>query len=492
MRSEARNGLRRCAAAIVVVAGVHAFSHGSAAASASPLLRAGAAPLLASALAADLVPLFVPPDTLRLERALEIALASSPELRHAEAQALGASAGRLEGWGRLVPSILVSTGIARGAALQRTATDPLSGRIVDLPEDEVELWRTYATQAAVSADWTLFTGGQQLLQIRRAEHEARAARLTLAAARARVGAGVTLAYLDALEADALRRVRQADLERAGALVDAAEARFEVGEAPEIDVLQARVGMNDADLALMEAEIQAEAARLVLAQYLAGGAPADGVLLAPARPAVLEWEPERIRACALRHSAELEAHAARARAGGTARTAAAWSFLPTIRAGATWARSEFGQTRDAITSEPRNENTTYRLTMSWTPLDQPGHWLANRRRAAALEAETAAALAVRRPAVERQVEMSLTRLQRARLLRERSELNLELAARQREHAAERYRVGVAPITEMIQAEALAREAERQAVTARFADLRALAEIETAAGVSLDALEQACAG
>ncbi len=100
-----------------------------------------------------------------------------------------------------------------------------------------------------------------------------------------------------------------------------------------------------------------------------------------------------------------------RAGGVARTAAAWAFLPTVTLGATWARSELGQTRDAITSAPRNEQGYYRLTLSWSPLDQPGRWMAQRR-----------------PAVARQVELSLTRLSRARLLRERSELNVELAAR----------------------------------------------------------------
>lgn len=423
-------------------------------------------------------------DTLRLDRALRIALASSPDLRQAEAQARAASAGRLEGWGRLLPSVSVSAGLSRGGVLQRTATDPLTGGIVDLPDSLVHLRETFGTQAAVNADWTVFAGGQHYLAIRRVEHEAAAARLNLAAARARIGAGVKLAYLDALEADALLRVRQADVERAAALVEAAQARFGVGEAPEIDVLQARVALNDADLALSEAEVQAEGTRLALLQYVGGDISDDVVLLAPAPPAVVEWAPERIRGCALRHSAELAALGASARASSTARTAAAWSFLPTIRVGATWARSEFGMTRDAITSEPRNQQTFYRVTMSWAPLDQPGQWLANRRRAAALEAESAAALAIRRPAVERQVQLGLTRLQRARLLRERSELNLELAARQREQASERYRLGLAPITEMIQAETLAREAERQAVSARFADQRALAELENAAAVSLE--------
>jgi outer membrane protein len=449
-------------------------------------------PVIASAVALEALPLTMPQDTLRLEQALRVALASSPELRQAEAQAYAAGAARLEGWGRLLPSLYVSAGLAQGGVLQRTATDPITGGIVDLPDSLVHLRETFGTQAAVSAEWTVFAGGQQLLNIRRAEQETRAAGLWLDAARARIAASVKLAYLDVLEAEALLRVREADVERGHALVEAAEARFEVGEAPEIDVLQARVGWNEAELALADAHVRAVGARLGLLQYLEGAAAADVVLLPPASPTVVDWDLARIRTCALHHSPELAAWRAYADAGTTTRRATSWSFLPIVRLGATWARSEFGMTRDAITLAPRNEQTYYRVSMSWAPLDQPGQWLANRRRGAALEAERAAGLAARRPEVGLRVETSLAGLQRARLLQERVAVNLQLAARQREQASERYRLGLAPITEMIQAEALAREAERQAVTARFADLRALAELEAAAGVTLEDLEQQCPG
>jgi outer membrane protein TolC len=101
------------------------------------------------------------------------------------------------------------------------------------------------------------------------------------------------------------------------------------------------------------------------------------------------------------------------------------------------------------------------------------------------------VAARRPALVREVETALARIRRARMLEERSTLNLALAERQREPAAERYRLGVAPITETIQAEALAREAERQAVTAEFARRRAVAELERAAAVRFDDPSFPCA-
>jgi outer membrane protein TolC len=150
----------------------------------------------------------------------------------------------------------------------------------------------------------------------------------------------------------------------------------------------------------------------------------------------------------------------------------------------WGRSELGGTTEALRFDPRNETTTYSMSLSWNPLLQPGQWVGNRQRARAAEVEATAALAARRPALVREVEVALSQIRRARMLEERSVLNLVLAERQREQAAERYRLGVAPITEVIQAEALAREAERQGVTAEFARRRAIAELERAAAIRLD--------
>jgi outer membrane protein TolC len=461
---------------------------------AGPVAWGAYLPLLAALVALPLRAQ-VPPaagDTLTLERAVALALARSPELAQAEARSAMAAAGRYDQWGRLVPSLFISAGALQQDVLQRTATDPITGGIVALPDSLIRARNTFGSSGAISLDWTVFDGGQRLLGIRRAGRDAAAAEHALEAARARVAAGVSLAYLDVLEADAHLRVRQSEVERAQSLAEAAEVRFQVGEAPEIDVLQARLTSSDAELALLEAEESLEAARLGLAEYLGGGGVglAGAVLTPPAPPARLD--DEALRRCLIDGSHELAGLRERVRSAGLQASASSWAFLPTVRVGSTWSRSEFGSTRDAVTLEPRNERRDYRVTFSWSPLDQPGRWVGDRQRARAQEAEADAALAARRPALAREVELGLGRLRRAALLRERSALNLELAARQREQAAERYRLGLAPLTETIQAEALAREAERQGVAARFAERRALAELERAAGVRVHGPGARCGG
>jgi putative ABC transport system ATP-binding protein len=424
-------------------------------------------------------------DTLRLEDAVETALSASPELRGAEARAASAGAGRWDAWGRFLPSVTFWTDFAGQEAINRTGMDPITGAPVLLPEDQVSAQELFQTRGGVNLGWTVLDGGQRLWQMRRARREADAGFASLEGARARIAAGVTLAYLNVLEAEAQSRVRAAEVERANALVEDAQARFDVGQSPEIDVLQARLAASDAELALEEALAAAEAARLGLLEYLEPGLDPDVALAPPAAaPVVDRLSDDQLRQCALQGSADLAGLRARADAARMESAAWGWSVLPTIRLGVGWGRSELGGTREALRVDPRNETTTYSMSINWTPLSQPGQWVGNRQRARAAEAEAEAALAARRPALVREVEVALSQIRRARMLEERSVLNLELAARQREQAAERYRLGVAPITETIQAEALAREAERQAVTAEFARRRAVAELERAAAIRLD--------
>ena len=416
-----------------------------------------------------------------LEEARETAADRSPALREAAARAESSGAGRLESWGRLLPSVRLSAGVDRSGVLQRTAEDPITGGIISLPDSLIQERRSFGTTAMLSLDWTLFDGGQNWLDVRRSGALADAADSRLVAARAHARANVTIAYLDVLEADAQAEVREAEARRARTLLDAAETRFRTGAVPEIDMLQASLALNEAELALEDARIQADAARAALAVYL-GPLPDGATLEAPvATGFVDDARLDDVAACVIRESPELAALRAEVEAAERGRSAARWSLLPTVGVGATMMRTEFGQTSEAMTLDPRNTQAYYSLNLAWTPLERPGGWLADRRRADAALDEAAAALEGRTAEVARSVGTAVGRIRRARIAQERGALNVRIAERQREQASERYRLGLAPITETIQAESLARAAERQAIEARFALVRALAELELAAGL-----------
>lgn len=425
-----------------------------------------------------------PADTLTLPEAIRVALSRSPAIREAQAAQTTARAGRWESWGRMLPSVSLFSGLNQGQVLQRTANDPVTGGIIQLPDSLIRMRETFSTSSALSANWTVFDGGQGIWGTRRASAESRAAGFALEAARARVAAGVTLSYLDALEADARRESRRTELRRAQELVRIAEGRREVGQVPEIELLQARLAEGDAEIALLEAESAAESARLGLREHLDLQGDEPLVLGAPPAPALGSLPaPDALRECALSRSSELAALRASQSAAERQAEVERWWFLPSVTVGATWVRSEFGRTREAITFNPRNEQAYYRVGFSWAPFEQPGRRIAERQRTRAAVQLSEARLSERRAALAREVETALGQLRRAGVLEERSRVNLQLAERQLEQAGERYRLGVAPLVERLQAEALAKEAERQAITARYAALRAIAELERAAGVRL---------
>ncbi|HEX8391561.1 MAG TPA: TolC family protein [Longimicrobium sp.] len=420
---------------------------------------------------------------LTLDEAVRRGVAASPAMQEAQALARTAAAGRWEGWGRLLPSVALQADVVQSGILQRTASDPLTGGIVNLPDSLIAQRRSYGTSAVLTARWEILNPAS-LLQIRSAGAEAAAADGTYRSARARVAAEVTVAFLNALEAQALLELRRAEKDRASELLRIAQGRFAVGGVPELDVLQARLAEGDAALALMEAETAGEAARLALREHLGRDAVIPGALAEPVLPdaASLPGE-EELRRRVADESAELAALRSTRAAAAAARGAERMRLLPTVSLLAQWDRSEYGQTRDALTFQPRNESGVYGINFAWNLFEQPGSRLAARQRTGAAVQQADARLAARRAALDREVELAAGTLRRAVLLQERAAANVLLAARQREQAAERYRLGVAPIVERLQAEGLAREAERQAVAARFAPLRALAELQRASGAPL---------
>jgi outer membrane protein TolC len=429
----------------------------------------------------------VPTDTLALDEAVRSALARSPALREAEGVRIGAKASRWDSWGRLVPSLNLTTGFTRSDVLQRTAPDPITGAIVELPDSLIAAQETFGTQAVLDASWTVFDGGRTFWEVRKAGAESAAADLAYEAARARVAADATLAYLDALEAVALEDARRVQLEHARELARLAAERFRVGEVPQLDDLQARLAESDAEIALLEAESATDAGRLQLYEHLGLPASARLALVEPVTPRE-GWsrDEEELRRRALDGSTEIASLQQARTAAARGLDAERWWFLPSVTLGATWVRTEFGQTRDALTFEPRNEQTFYSLGLSWDPFDTPASLISDRRRARAALWTAEGRLASRQASLAREVEVALGRLRRARLLEEKSVLNQDLAARQREQASERYRLGLAPIVERLNAQALFAEAERQAIAARYATLRATAELERAAGIRLTGL------
>ena len=435
----------------------------------------------AAAAALVLAPNLHAQQPLTLDEAVQTALTAHPDVQRAQAASMRGRAGRTDARAALLPRVGLQTGINRSDVLQRTATDPVTGGIVSLPDSLIQQRQSFGTSAIVSLDWTLFSGGRGLTETAAARARSRAADHGLAAARVRAAAEVTLVYLDALEAQALVDVRRAQGVHARELERTAEGRYETGTVPEIDVLQARLAASEAHIALLEAEAEDRTRRMQLAAHLGLAASAPFALAEPEAPPAPDTA--AIRARLLEQSPVLAAARAERDAADRDARAARLDLLPTLAVGMDRVWSEWGLTRQAFTMQPRNVQAYYRVSLSWSPLERPGAILGARRRAAAGELEARADAAAAGRTLEREVAVGLERWMLASALRERARLNLALAERQREQAEERYRVGVATLSERLNAAVLWAEAARQDAVARHAPLRAVAGLERSTGVAL---------
>ena len=440
-------------------------------------------PIRAAAFAAALLSASALPaqQPLTLGEAVRTALDAHPEVQQAEAASIRGRAERTDAWAGMLPRIGFQTGVTRNDVLQRTASDPITGGIISLPDSLIQNRQSFGTSAIVSLDWTLFSGGRMLAGTAAARARSRAADHGVSAARVRAAARVTLVYLDALEAQALVEVRRAQEVHARELERTAEGRFAAGTVPEIDVLQARLAASEAQIALMEAEGEARARQLELAEQMGAAGDSPRALSAPEPPPVPDTA--AVRALLLAQSPVLAAAQAERDAARRDARAERLGLLPTVTLGVDRVWSEFGRTREAFTLQPRNVQAYYRVSVAWSPLQRPGGILAGRQRGAAGVLEAQAEESAARRTMEREVAVGLERWARASALRERARLNLALAERQREQAEERYRVGVAPLSERLNAAVLWAEAARQDAISRLAPLRAVAALERDTGVPL---------
>jgi outer membrane protein TolC len=439
--------------------------------------RRAAAQVAARPQAADTLPL------LTLDEALRRARLHHPDYRAALARADAAGAGRLGAWGAFLPQLRASAGFNRYDIRNITFTEP-EGSAGRLPEP-IEA-TTFAASQGLSLTWELFGGGGRFFELGRARAAAHAGAHAADAAWWTAQAEVKRQYLEALRQERLAELARRLLDARRRDVEVAEARYRIATATEADVLGAQIEVARQEAQVHAAEAEAAKARERLAA-LCGLEPHRGFRLRDDFPDSLD-----LAALALDGLAEAAAHhpavrEAEAQADAAARTA--WAqrarYLPSVSLSVGWGRSEVqGAEGDFFILDPRNRSTYVSLGASWSLFDGLRREADEARARAERDAARLLATKARREQ-EAKVRNALRDLEaadrRLRLAREA----LALARRRVEVARERYRMGSPDMPYWALQEVLrqATEAEREAVTARYDWLQAVAALESAAGAAV---------
>ena len=396
-----------------------------------------------------------------LPEALSLARENAPALEQRMSQLEVAKYGEMTAWGQFLPDL----------SLSYQYNNSSSGRLD--PTGQTITTTSYSAQLGAQID--LFRGFRRFSDLRGAKRgvEASSARLRETAYLTRES--VKISWYNALANRELVRVEADRVARQEDQLGFVEQQLELGRATRSDVLRSQVDLNNARVALLNAENGARTAQYALAEAVGVTEP-----LAPAEDAELEAEPlgasrEELLARALSASPSLTAIRAQAAADEAAVSSAKSAYLPTLsaRGGWAWAKEEF---------PPRNRSWSVALFGSLPLFDG-----FNRERqlyqARATLDQTKTAERAEELALRKELDQALGTIDAAAASIDLAEQTVELSAEDLRVTQERYRLGLATIHDLQSAQIALRAAEVDLIRRRFDYQIGLARLEALLGADL---------
>lgn len=415
-------------------------------------MRPSALLLAAVCWGSGLAPAFAAP--VPMEELVRRALSQAPALQAAEAAAAAQAASEGVARSSYLPQVNLSAGLSQttSASPTQTTAQPF----------------TFGN-AGLAVRQSLWTFGKRGAAVDQAVAATAAARAQAELRAVEVAYGVRQAYLNwaqaaGLEAQAVEQVRLAELTRREA-----QARFQAGLTPQLDVTRAQAAHAQAQAALAAAKAAAAQAQRSVATAIGQAEPVAGEPIFPAEPAWASRPLSEFSAAAAEHPA-LQAVSAQVEQASAARRLAAAGGNPDLAADASYGL----RARDFVGAP----NWQAGLSLSW-PLYAPA---VSRQVSAAesQEASQAALLASRRLEVSRDVDNAYLALSGAKERLPAAQTALAAARANQAQAQGRYQAGVGAIIEVADAQSLVASAHAEWVRAQAGYHLAIAELQRAMG------------
>ncbi|HRP07058.1 MAG TPA: TolC family protein [Gemmatimonadales bacterium] len=370
-----------------------------------------------------------------------------------------------------LPQITFPVGTNFTASSGQSRLDPVTGEVISGNTSN------FSYQLGARASYTIFDGFGRTHDLRAAQAQEVAAEAQLVSARFQNSLQVTNAFFDALAAQELLKVNEAAVDRARQQLAVASARMQAGAGQRTDSLTALVQLGQARQQLLQAQASLATAEANLARWIGQEGRVEAV-----DDQSFYRQPELLDTASVRREAELAS--------------------PTVRA------SE--QSLAAARSQLRSQRSNYWPTVTaeasniWTAQRSSDYELIGRRQLnlglsfspwTSLQRETQienASIAVDNAEAQladqrRQISASLTQyyasLANAREAIEVAQISVSASEENVRVTEQRYRLGVATVFELTQAQEQLTSAQVNEVTARFSYIRAKAQIEALIGRTL---------
>lgn len=397
-----------------------------------------------------------------LEEAIEIALRRSPTLEQARTNIESAEHTRLAAVGNFLPDLSMSYGYSNASTGR---LDPTGQGIVST---------SYSAQ--LSASYNIFDGWRRFSDLNSARLGVREQNARFRETRYETVRLVKQAYFNAVAARELVGVEERRVERQEDQLAFVEQQLELGRATRSDLLRSQVDLNNARLALLNAQNDARTTTFQLTAVVGSDTRIGPVEEASLETAPLPLDRERLMQLAERSSPAVQTARAATEAAESEVSSARSAYLPslTFSGGWAWSDQEFPPT-----------------DRSWSLSLRGSYPLFNgfQRETQVFQAQARAELAA---AQERATRLNLrSDLEAAYSSAEAAQAGIDLALQSVALSEEslrveqeRYRLGLSTILDLQAAQISLSQAEVDLVQRRFDYQLAIAQLEALLGQDLD--------
>ena len=408
--------------------------------------------------------------TVTLEEAIALSLRTQPAVISAEAAVDNAAARVRTAKGAWLPSLNANASGSQNYSGVPSRVDPNTGLAVGSSSGSIN--------TSLSSSLTLFDGFQRSADSKSARASQDAAGASLVNAQYQQRLATTNQFLDARAAADLVRVRAASVTEAQEQFKVSVNKLAAGSATRADSLQSLVTLGNAQLQLVQAQAQLATAEAGLARLIGrtgrvGAADDSSFYRTIAEP----LDTATMRADAEAHSPQVQSARASAVAARASIGSARAGYWPTLSLS-----GNIGYSGSSSRSYSFFQNRGASLSLQWPIFNrfQREQNIASAENSA-LTAEAQAADAER--AISASLTTQFANLDAARTQIEITKVSVAAAQENLRVQQERYRVGASTILDVLTAQQALDQSEVDAVTARFAYLRAKAQIEALIGRSL---------
>jgi outer membrane protein len=403
-----------------------------------------------------------------LQEAIALASRVQPSVVQAQAAIRNAEAQRRVTVGNWLPNLNATSGAGYFYAQGSGRVDPVTGQFIGADQE------TQTVNLGLSTSWDVFTGFRRGNDSRAAKSGVSAAQASFANATYQQRFNTTIQFFTALAGREIVTVREQSVKRAEEQFKAAVTRLHAGTATRSDSLRSVVTLGNTRVALSQAQANLTGAEAALARLIGY----DGRVRAADDSAfyhpVAVIDTTTLLEEAKRRSPSVQSTAATRDQARAQLKASRSTYWPQLALGGSWTYNGNNANNFGLQNQRQAS-----LTLNWAIFNRFA-----RERNIDVQVSNVQITEANAADAEHQVQSLMigqfAQVDAARLQIEISQQSLEASREDLRVVAERYRLGVATIVDLLVSQESLTQAELEVVNARFSYLQAVAQIEAIVG------------